>query len=218
LFLPHDQIGLVLNGKRTLLLLPRGDEAGDRPPHHAGSTISLQPAPTESATCRVRVTRVTDVALGELDDDQARELGFRDRYGLQAAWIDEHGGWSSSDRAWLLKISVDPRAPARLLRRRAGYTTDPTMAIPGAGEAVDDFALAAHRRAAHARETERFEQLLEMRRRLPHDKRLTLVMADAAARDVSIDRELHVIGQRLDAMEARVYRPADRTRDGERCA
>ncbi|MEA2255573.1 MAG: hypothetical protein QOG35_1618 [Solirubrobacteraceae bacterium] len=219
MILPREQIHLILRGQRTLLLVPRGDEPGGAPPYKAGRPIPLQTAATRPATCRVAVLRVTDVALGELDELDARALGVRDVDELRQAWAAEHGRWDAAARAWKLAIALDHAARPHMLvpqsgrhGRRAllGYTTDPAQAMPDEPEAVDEHALAAGRRAAHQTEHDRFEQLLAQRERLDPVERLRLALADARARGTNIDRDLHVIAQRVKAIERRVYRPAER--------
>lgn len=128
--------------------------------------------------------------------------------------------WRATDRGRGLLVAHEPRfLHARSYRGEgidgdpagAGYTRDPAQAMhPDAGEAVDDVALAAGRRAAHHSEQERFEQLLAQRQRMPVLERLRLAQADAERRAVPIDRQMHVIKQRVRAIEELVYRPADR--------
>lgn len=213
--LPRQQIHLVVRGQRTALLIPRGEERGDRPPFHAGSTIALQPAPSRPATCRVAVSRVSDIALGELDDDQARELGHRDIYALQAAWYENGHQWDPAARAWLLRIAVDSAAAPRLLHRDSthGYTTRVHDALPDEPEAVDDVRLAAGRRHAEKTERDRFEQLLAERRGLPAPDRLRLALDDARARgiDIEADPDARKIVLRIADFERKVYRPAERS-------
>lgn len=225
--LPREQIHLFLRGQRTLLLVPRRDERADRAPYPAGGKIALQPAASRPATCRVLVARVTDVALGELDDDQAHELGRRDLDELMAAWVAEHDLWNENARAWLMRVIVDTAARPRLLHRDstkgsveagAGYTTSPHEALSDEPEAVDDVALAIARRAAERTERTRYERLLEARRAMPADlahERLRMAMADARARGIDIvqDAEARKLLTLLGSFERKVYRPANRTAD-----
>lgn len=99
---------------------------------------------------------------------------------------------------------------SRLLSRTLGYTTDTRRAMRDEPEPVDDDALVASRRSATRTEHARFDALLEQRRELPELDRLRLVLDAAARRGVDVTRELRVIRLRLDAMERRTYRPADR--------
>lgn len=222
LVLPPKQIGLVLRGERTALLVPHGDERGDRPPFRAGSTIALQAAPSRAATCRVAVTRVTDITLGELDDDVARDLGRRDIYDLQAAWHTDGQQWDPASLAWLLRITVDTAAEPRYLHRDSsrgcseygsGYTTRRHEALEDEPEAVDDVRLDIARRHAERTERDRFEELLTDRRRLAAPDRLRLVLDDARARGVDIenDPDARKIVLRIADLERKIYRPAERT-------
>jgi hypothetical protein len=215
LVLPRQQIHLVVRGERTALLVPRGEEAGERPPFHAGATIALQPAPSRPATCRVAVSRVTDIALGELDDDLARALGQRDIYALQAEWYNDGHQWDPAGRAWLVRIALDAAAAPRLLHRDSthGYTSRVHDALPDEPEAVDDVRLAAGRRHAEKTERDRFEELLAQRRELPAPDRLRLALDDARARgiDVEADPDARKIVLRIADLERKVYRPADRS-------
>lgn len=116
--------------------------------------------------------------------------------------------WRLTDAGRGLMVAHEPRLLH--MRSQRGYTSDPAEAMHDEPEAVDDVALAGARRAAHYTEQERFEQLLADRERLPLAERLELARADAERRGVNIDRQLHVIAQRVKAIETLVYRPADR--------
>lgn len=215
LVLSAEQIHLVVRGQRTALLVPRRGERGDRPPHRAGSAIALQVGVTRPARARVLVSRITDIALGELDDDQARQLGHRDLDELMAAWVDEHGQWNENARAWLLRVALDRSAQRRLLHRDSthGYTDDPRLALPEEPEAVGEHDLErASISAAHTEQT-RFEALLADRERRPEPERLQRAIDDARARGIDIDHALWLLRKRLTALERQVYRPADRTDD-----
>jgi hypothetical protein len=222
--LSREQIHLFVSGRRTLVLVPRGDEAGHEPPYHAGARVPLVPAVGRSATCSVLVERVTDVALGEIGDDDARELGYRDVDEWMASWVAEHGLFNESARAWRIQVAVDHSEPARLLRAASGqhgrrallpYTRIASEAIPGAGEAPDEHAHAAGRRHAHAAEHERFQERLAAAARLPLATRIELARADAQARGIRITQELRALERRVRVLEERVYRPADRYADAE---
>lgn len=217
LIVPGEQIHLIARGRCRALLVPRGAEPGDVPPYRVGARVALQRAASEPARGWVNILRVTDVALGELDDDQARELGHRDVYALQAAWLERGVPWDSRARAWMLRIEHDDAAPSRLLHRDSlhGYTDDPRLALRGEPEAVDDFTLAARQRAAHRAEVEAYEQLRAGRARMPLDERLALVLRDADARGVAVGAQRAAIVKQLDIMERRTYSPADRTADAE---
>jgi hypothetical protein len=207
--LPRDQLALVRDGKRTLLIIPRRGP-GHEPPYPVGARIALARAFGRPAVCRVVVTRVSDVAVGELDELAARGLGHADLASFRAWWRERHGD-DLEARAWLLKVHLDLCEPPRLLRRRGGYTSDPSLAVDDAGEAVDDYALAGNTRAAQHVEERRVDDLLAHRaKRQPYD-RLAMVMGDAEARGIDIARPLHVVVQRIEQMEQLVYRAADRT-------
>lgn len=221
--LDRAQIHLFIRGERDLLLMPRQPEQA-RAPHQAGSTIALQPAPGREATCRVAVVRETDVALGELDDQDARRLGHRDLDDLMGSWVERHGLWNENARAWRLEVKVDPSAPPRFLRPQSRrimvqgedalqYTSDEREAMADEPEAVDDVALAASRRAAHDAEHTRFERLVAERRRLPLHERVRLALADAERLGVRCRSEHDLIARAIGDVERRVLRPVDRTRD-----
>lgn len=220
--LPRAQIHLIRTGQRSLLLIPRGAEAGQDPPHRAGTTIALQPAHNRRATIRVAVARVSDVALRDLDEFHARELGCRSLDELMARWVEEHGLWNENDRAWLIAIAVDVARPSNLLvpqagrhglRALQGYTNDPRMAMRDEPEAVDEQVLAGGYRAADRREHDAFEERLAERRQLDVGTRLALLRQDATARGAEIDRDIRAIERCLDAAEERVYRPVERITD-----
>lgn len=213
LVLSAEQIHLVVRGQRTALLVPRRAERGDRPPYRAGSAIALQVGATRPARARVVVSRITDIALSELDDDQARELGHTDLDDLMAAWVAERGEWNENARAWLLRITPDTAAPARLLHRDSskGYTVHPHEALQEEPEAVDEHALERASISAGRTEQERFAAQLAERAQLPEVERLQLAIDDARARGVDIEHALWLIRKRLTALERLVYRPADRT-------
>lgn len=99
---------------------------------------------------------------------------------------------------------------ARLLARGTGYTSLAAAAMRDEPEAVDEHALAGAGRTAGRAERQRFDELLDQRAQRPAEDRLRLVRADAARRGVPIGRHLHVIEQRLAALERAVYRPVDR--------
>lgn len=216
----REQIHLFVRGRASLLLVPRGPEAGDRPPHRVGSRIALQPKHNRPATLHVQVTRVTDIALGELGDGDAHQLGHRDLDELREAWTERHGEWRDDARAWRLVVALDPSEDTRFLPSQAGahgiralmsYTSESlTAPLDDAGEAVDEFTDAANARAAADLEEQRFEQLLAARRTLPLDERLRRVLDDAATRGVNLDSTVRLITRKISDAEERVYRPADR--------
>lgn len=220
MILSRRQIGLVLAGRRDLLLLPRVD-GGPRPPHGAGASVALQPGATKRATCRVQVARVTDIALGELGEEEARRLGERDLEALMVAWVAERGLWNENDRAWLLTVVVDPSARPVFLARRPrstngsedgvaarGYTHDERLALSDEPEAVHPDVLHDLQRSAHETARSRYEGLLRERSRMPVEERLRLVMADADLRGVQFGRDVRVVEDCVRSMERRVYRPA----------
>lgn len=213
MILPRDQIGRLLAGKRDLVLLASCGDAA--PPHRAGSVVAVQPAATKRATCRVHVTRVTDIALRDLDDDRARRLGHVDLDALMASWVAEHGAWNENARAWLLAVAVDSEACEVFLARSTSqaYTTSPSMAVrespqEGPVVALGPADLAAVSRSAHASARERYEQLLRERSRLPVAERLRRLTVDAELRGAQLGRDERVIEECVRAMERRVYRPA----------
>lgn len=220
MILPRDQIGRVLAGHRDLLLLPRRGD-GARPPHAAGATVALQSAATKRATCRVLVSRVTDVALRELGDEEARRLGHRDLDALMAWWVAEYGAFNENVRVWLLAVCVDQSALPTFLARRPrvtsaaedspaarGYTHDERLADPDEPEAVPPDELLVLQRSAHEAARERYEGLLRERSRMPVADRLRLVTAAAEAKGVALGRDERVVEECVRAMERRVYRPA----------
>jgi hypothetical protein len=215
LVLAAEQIHLVVSGQRTALLVPRRAERGDRPPYRAGASIALQIGATRPARARVIVSRVTDIALGELDDGHARELGRRDLDELMAAWVDEHGLWNENARAWLVRVVVDRSAPRRLLHRDSshGYTDDPRLALPEEPEAVGEHDLERASIDASRAEQRRYEATLAERERLPEHERLRLIVDDARARGIDIDHGLWLVRKRIGALERQVLRPADRNAD-----
>lgn len=224
MILDRHNIHAFIAGERTLLLIPRGDEPGHAPPHHAGARIPLVPGFGRKATCTLLVTRVTDAALGDIDDEQARELGHRDVDEWMAAWVAEHGLFNESARVWRVRVRVDPTEPDRLLPATAGmkgpralqpHTSQQSIALRDAGERPDEHADAASRRHAHAVEHERVDQLLNERARLPLIERLRLAEADAEARGIRITTEQRAIARRIRVLEERVYAPADRYADAE---
>lgn len=217
LILPAEQIHLIARGRCTLLLIARGDEPGEAPPYRAGARVALQRAASEPARGWVHVNRSTDVALGELDDDQAHDLGHRDIYALQSAWRERGQRWDPQTRAWLLHIEHDDAAPSRLLHRDSshGYTEDPQLALREEPEAVDDFVLAAQQRAAHHAEQEAFERLLTHRSEMPLDERLALALRDSVTRGVAVGGPRAAIVKQLVVMERRIYSPANRDADAE---
>jgi|1186.fasta_scaffold08126_3 hypothetical protein len=213
LVLSAEQIHLVVRGQRTALLVPRREARGDRPPYRAGSAIALQVGATRPARARVVVSRITDIALGELDDDQARDLGRRDLDDLMAAWVAERGQWNENARAWLLRVAPDNSARRRLLHRDSthGYTDDPRLSLPEEPEAVGEHELERASIAAARTEQQRFEQTLAENAQLPDGERLARAIADARTRGVDIEHALWLLRKRLVAIERLVYRPADRT-------
>jgi hypothetical protein len=119
--------------------------------------------------------------------------------------------WRPTERGRELVTAHEPR----LLGARSGYTSDLAKAMFAEPEAVDDHVLAVSRRAAHDVESQRFDRLREDRKRLAPAERLRIITAEAEARGVVVDRELFVIAKKLEAMEERVHRPADRFADAE---
>jgi hypothetical protein len=209
--LPPDQIGLIRAGQRTLVIVPRGDEAGDRPPYPVGARIPLHRGVGVRAAATVIVTRVSDVAVDELDDHDARGLGFGDVGEFRRAWRAQHGDELGA-RAWIMRITCAPRREApRLLRRKLGYTTNPTAAVPEAGEAVDVHVNAGYGRAAEKLERGRVAEMLEQRKALQPYNRLAMVIGEADARGIDINRHMFIVLQRIESMEQLVHRVADRT-------
>jgi hypothetical protein len=224
--LDRPQIRFLLSEERSLVIRPRGAGTG-RLPYAIGQRVPLHTRIGAPAIGRVRVVRIDDVALGELDDADAQLVGCRDLDELAAAWIDQHGRWDESARVWRVEVRPDLQERPRLLTSTAGrhglralqqYTSAPGAAMADEPEAVDDDTLAGFRRAAQRTEHDRFEQLLAQRRRLEPEERLRLVRADAARRRIDIDRTMRVVVRRLDALEEIVYSPVDRVRDAERTA
>lgn len=218
LVLEPEQIHLIARGRITLLLLPSTGEVGEPAPYRAGTRVALQRAHGETARAWVNVEHVDPpVALGELTDDQVAALGHRDIYALQAAWRERGQPWDPRARVWLLRIEHDDSAPPRLLHRDSShaYTEDPLLALRGEQEAVDDFALAAAQRAAHAREHAEYEQRRAERRRLPLEDQLKLALRDCAARGVPDSGPRNAIVKQIEVLERRAIAPADRTRDAE---
>lgn len=114
--------------------------------------------------------------------------------------------WRPSDVGRGLLSAHEPR----FLHKNMGTTTDPAKAMyPDAGEVLDDVPLVSSFEAALTEER-RYKQLLAERARMPVLERLRLAQEDARRRDVVIDRQMHVIAQRVRAIEELVYRPADR--------
>jgi hypothetical protein len=214
--LPAELIHLITRGRVTLLLLERGDDPADGAQYRVGTRIGLQRHHQEPARAWVHILDRDVVELGKINDDQARALGHRDRYAMQASWHAERP-WRATQQAWLLRIEHDPSAPSRLLHRDSshGYTEDPRLALPEEPEAVDDFVLAARGRAAHERELAGYEQERERRRALPLDERLRLALRDATARGVPDGGPRNAIAKQIEVLERRALAPADRTRDAE---
>lgn len=213
-------IHLFKSGQRTLLLEPRGDEPGHAPPHHAGDRIPLVPRFGAPATCTLRVTRVTDIALGEIDDQDARALGYRDVDAWMAAWVEEHGLFNERARAWRAQVEVDPSEPSRVLPAQSGRPFGAAQLLPnalpgrptlrGAGESPDPQAVAGYNRTAHASDHDRVEQLLTEREQISLSRRIELAEADALARGIRIYHLQRRIANDVKALEQLVYRAADR--------
>jgi hypothetical protein len=205
--LSRQQLARVRDGTCTAVLV-----AHDGPSYARGATIALQPAAARPAVLRVVAVEVREIALREIDDDQARALGHDDVDALMGFWVEEHGLWNEQATATLVRFEVDRSAPGRFLHRDSsrGYTADRFMAMLGEPEAVDDDTLALARRAAQRAEQARVERLLEQRRSLPEGQRLNLVLRDAAARGVELGGSLHAVRKRIEALEHKTYRAVDR--------
>lgn len=178
-----------------------------------GVAVHRKPDPGRKvgpARHRATVTRVREVRLGELADQDARRLGHADLDELMAWWVRTNGLWNEQSPVWVVHIRHDPdelpRWPHRLSER--GYTHNRRDALADESVSVDDetlevFALDAIRRHdPHVRERRSLEKARTLGRR-------TRELSLAALRSgVVIDRELRAIELELDSIERRMRKAA----------
>lgn len=201
--LTKTDIAAVLQGRCTALLEPLTDST--TPPYRAGTrqAVHRDESTLTPARCRIHITRTTDIALGELDDTHAHQLGHRDRYALMAHWTDHIQPWDPETRAWLITFRLDTAEPPRLLHRHSekGYTANRRDALPDEPEAIPATTLDLYAQRAHRADATRVDELLTDRARLPIDDRLKLAIRDAEARGAVIDKPLRVITERIAEIE-----------------
>lgn len=237
MILDESQLSAVLQGRKTQVRRPirRGEFWVSR----IGSAIPLAATLHAPAAVRALIVDVRRQRLANMTADDARAEGFDSLEDFACWWTEQHDAdWIARREGVVVDEVRDDELLERFNDRHAQLQVrvihlrpyqEPEFLMPAtnrpidaedyttgadllrAGEVVhDDYQVAGWSRAARAAEGDRYDRLLSERQRLPLLERMRLAQAAAASRGIEIDRDLHVIAQRVATIEKRVYRPLDR--------
>lgn len=213
-----EHVRLILAGRKTQTRR-HVKEGEERCRYRPGHSYAVQPGRGKPEVARIRVLDVRRVFLHEIDEADARAEGFKPngersaRDAFLGVWWELHHEGPGREGSpeypilipvWAITFELEQEEQPRFLRPKSGYTADPHEALPDEPEALDAKTLNLMAAASARDLAERYEQIVQARRKLDLADRLRELESAAQSAGIDISKDMRVIERRVGSIEQRL--------------